>query len=413
MVETREADVVVVGGGPAGAATATMVAQQGHRVVLLERERFPRYHIGESLIPATWPILERLGMIETLRASAFPQKHSVQFFSRDGRASTPFYFEDSPLVPHPQTWQVVREEFDQMMLDNAREHGVEVHEGVNVREVLFDGDRARGVRAEAAAGEPLELAARVVVDASGQSGLIANHFGLRAEDPGLRNAAFFTYFKGAQRDPGRDEGATLVLQTEDQAAWFWVIPMPGDRTSVGVVAPMEYLTRPPKRSPQEVFDAEFARCPGLVPRLVAAEQLEEVQVLKDYTYWAKRRAGDGWVLVGDAYGFIDPLYSSGVFLALKSAELAADAIADGFATDDLSGAKLGRFEADFLSGMEAFRKLVHAFYDPSFSLGGFLREHPHHRDDVVQILVGNVFYPGVHDLFVPMAGKTRLPEPWV
>ncbi len=412
MFQADGYDVVVVGGGPAGSTTSALVAQAGYRVLLLEQETFPRYKIGESLIPATWGVLDRLGLIDQLKASHFPKKHSVQFFSKSGRASSPFYFSQSPRVKNPQTWQVVRSEFDQMMLDNARAKGVEVHEGVRVREVIFDGDRAIGVWAKGPEGEPVRLAAQVVVDASGSRALISSHLKLREEDPKLRNASMFTYFEGAQRDPGLDEGATLVLNTRDQDSWFWYIPQPGDRVSVGVVAPMNYLVRPPKRSPQEVFDQEVARCPGLIPRLEGARQVEPVQVLKDFTYRSRKRAGDGWVLVGDAYGFVDPLYSSGVFLALKSGEMAADAIRGALAAGDVSGPRLGAFEGEFLRGMDAFRKLIHAFYDKDFSIRGFLKEHPELQDDVVQILVGNVFREDVEDLFVPMAKMTSLPASW-
>ena len=412
MLQADCYDVVVVGGGPAGSTTSALVAEGGHRVLQLERETFPRYKIGESLIPATWSVLDRLGMVEQLEASHFPKKHSVQFFSKSGKASSPFYFSESPRVKNPQTWQVVRSEFDQMMLDNARAKGVEVHEGVRVREVIFDGDRATGVQAEGPEGERVQLGAKVVVDASGQSALISSRLKLRQEDPNLRNAAMFTYYEGAQRDPGLDEGATLVLHTEEQESWFWYIPQPEDRVSVGVVAPMGYLVRPPKRPPQEVFDEEVARCPGLIPRLSKARQVAPVKVLRDFTYRSKRRAGDGWVLVGDAYGFVDPLYSSGVFLALKSGEMAADSILAGLAAGDCSAERLGAFEGEFLRGMEAFRKLIYAFYDKDFSIAGFLKQHPEFQDDIVQILVGNVFREDVDDLFVPMGRMTPLPTSW-
>ncbi len=406
-------DVIVVGGGPAGSTSATLIAQQGHSVLLLEREKLPIHKVGESLMPASWSVLERLGVLDKLSESHFPKKYSVQFFSNSGRGSSPFYFSESPCVDHPQTWQVVRSEFDHLLFENAREKGVEAHDGVNVREILFSGDRATGVRVKGPDGEMHQLSSRVVVDASGQSSLISSKFKLKQEDPKLRNASMFTYFEGGQRGEDLDEGATLILHTEDKDSWFWYIPQPNDRVSVGVVAPFEYLVRPPKRPPQQVFEEELAKCPGLQPRLVGATQVGPMQVLKDFTYRSRRRAGEGWVLVGDAYGFVDPLYSSGVYFALKSGELAADAIVGGFAANDLSGERLGSFEPLFLRGMEAVRKLVHAFYDKDFSISKFLRKHPEHRDDLVQILVGNVFRDGVDDLFGPMGSMTDLPESWV
>jgi len=406
-------DVIVIGAGPAGATAAALTAEQGNRTLLLERAIFPRHKIGESLIPATWPILERLGLVDRLRSSDFPQKHSVQFFSKSGRASSPFYFSESPRVDHPQTWQVVRSDFDLMMYENAQEKGAEAHQGVNVKEVLFEGDRAVGVRISLPDGGTRDVASKVVVDASGQSAMISSRLQLKDEDPRLRNASMFTYFEGAQRDEGVDEGATLILHTRDQDSWFWYIPQPDNRVSVGMVAPLSYLVRPPKRPPQEVFDEELEKCEGLKPRLEGARQAGPVHVLRDFTYRSRQRAGNGWVLVGDAYGFVDPLYSTGVLLALKSGEMAADAISEGLRVGDLSGERLGAFDPVLLRGMEAFRRLVYAFYDKNFSIAGFLKENPEYKDDLVQILVGNVFDEGVDAMFEPMAKITEMPQPWI
>ena len=204
-------------------------------------------------------------------------------------------------------------------------------------------------------------------------------------------AAIFTHFEGAQRDPGIDEGATLILQTEGQKSWFWYIPLPEDRVSVGVVGPIPHLIEGRQGDPQKTFEEELARCPGLVPRVENAHQAMDVKVLNDFSYTSSRAAGDGWALVGDAFTFLDPIYSSGVLLALSSAELAADAILEGFEEGDLSGRKLGRYEDRLRQGIQAFRKLVYAFYTPQFSFAGFLRRHPEHREPVVKILVGDVF----------------------
>jgi flavin-dependent dehydrogenase len=192
-------DVVVIGGGPAGSTVSTLMAQQGLRVQLYERERFPRFHIGESLIPETYWVLKRLNMLERMQQSHFTKKFSVQFVNSQGKESAPFYFWDNKPHECSQTWQVVRSEFDRMMLDNARAHGVEVHEGVRVHDVLFEGDRAVGVRVKTEAGLE-DVAAKVVVDASGQNGLIMNRRNLRVWDPLLNKGAIWTYWKGAFRD---------------------------------------------------------------------------------------------------------------------------------------------------------------------------------------------------------------------
>src|SRR5687767_8225804 len=234
-------DVVVIGGGPAGSTVSTLIAQQGCKVALFEREKFPRFHIGESLIPETYWVLKRLNMLPKMQQSHFVKKYSVQFVNSNGKNSAPFYFWDNKPHECSQTWQVVRSEFDQMMLENAREHGVEAHEGVRVHDVIFEGDRAVGVRIKGDDGAFREVRAKVVVDASGQNGLLMNKLNLRVWDPILNKGAIWTYWKGAYRDTGRDEGATLVIQTGSKNGWFWYIPQHDDIVSVGVVGAFDYL----------------------------------------------------------------------------------------------------------------------------------------------------------------------------
>jgi len=405
---TPEYDVITIGGGPAGSTAAALLAQDGYRVLQLERERFPRFKIGESLIPASFDTLKRLGVLDELRRSHFPKKYSVQFFSGDGRASTPFYFSETDPSERSQTWQVLRSEFDALLLDNARRRGAEVRTGVQVREVLFDGDRATGVRVRTD-GTEREIGCRVVIDASGQRALVARQLKLRCQDPRLRMAAIFTHFAGAQRDSGIDEGATLILNTRDKDSWFWYIPLPEDRVSVGVVGPIDYLVRGRQGSPQRIFEEELERCPRLEPRLAAARQVLPVMVLNDFSYTSRQVAGDGWVLVGDAFGFLDPIYSSGVLLALRSAELAADAVGDALATGDLSGVRLGGFGPRLRDGMAAFRQLIYAFYNKEFSFGRFLRRHPEHRLAVIRILVGDVFDEDFTPLFDDLGRMIELP----
>lgn len=422
-------EVIVIGGGPAGATTATLVAQHGHRVLLLERDEFPRFRIGESLMPATFGPFARLGVLDQLRASAFPKKYSVQFYSKRGKAGKPFYFYETNPHESSQTWQVRRAEFDVMMLDNARAKGVDVRHGVNVRRVLFEGDRAVGVEATLADGSTTTWSAEVVVDASGQSALIARDRNLVDPDPVLTKAAVFTHVVGARRDEGMDEGATLVLHTDNAESWFWFIPLPGDVVSVGVVGGLDYLIGRKRSSgdvatrcavdggdadglPQRIFEEELAKCPALVERLAGARQVQPMRVLKDFSYRGRAIAGDGWVTVGDAFAFLDPIYSSGVLLALVSGEMAADAIHAALAAGDPSAARLGAFQDRYLAGLEAFRKLVYAFYSPDFSFAKFLDAYPQHRLHVIDLLVGNAFDRDHEPLFADMATMCELPGSW-
>jgi flavin-dependent dehydrogenase len=406
-------DVIVIGGGPAGSTTSTLIAQRGHSVGLFERERFPRFHIGESLIPETYWVLKRLDMLPKMQASHFVKKYSVQFVSSTGKESAPFYFWDNKPHECSQTWQVERGEFDQMMLENAREHGVDAHEGVHVLEVLFDGDRASGVRIKEPDGTRRDIHAKVVVDASGQAALLQNRFKLRLWDPVLNKGAIWTYWQGAYRDTGKDEGATMVLQTADRKGWFWYIPLHDDIVSVGVVAPFDYLFKNRTGSHEETYHEEVEACPAVKKRIDGAARRTGYFVTRDYSYRSKQVAGDGWVLVGDAFGFLDPLYSSGVLLALKSGELAADAICDGLESGDLTPAQLGRWGDGFNEGVDRMRRLVCEYYD-GFSFGKFVKQYPDLRNTITDLLIGDLFTDRVDKVWAPMESlygpdKTAIP----
>lgn len=401
----EEADVVVIGGGPAGATASTLIAQQGYKVRLFERERFPRFHIGESLIPETYWVLQRLNMLPKMRASRFVHKHSVQFVNASGKLSAPFYFWDNKPHECSQTWQVVRSEFDTLMLNNAREHGVQAEEGVRVRDVLLEGGQAVGVQIQREDGTTETVRAKVVVDASGQSGLLMNKFKLRVWDPVLNKGAVWTYWEGAYRDVGRDEGATVVLQLENRRGWFWYIPLHDNRVSVGVVAPFEYMFQG-RGSHEQIYAEEVERCPAVKQRIAGARRLTGYFATRDYSYRAEQVAGDGWVLIGDAFGFLDPLYSSGVLLALKSGEMAADAIVEGLQSGDLSAAQLGKWGPTLNQGIDRMRRLVCEYYD-GFSFGEFMRHHPQMRGRVTDLLIGDLFTDKVDVVWQPMESLYR------
>jgi flavin-dependent dehydrogenase len=412
-ISQRPADVVVIGGGPAGSTVSTLIAQAGYRVRLFERERFPRFHIGESLIPCTYFVLQRLNMLPKLRGSHFVKKYSVQFVNEMGKLSEPFYFIEHKPHESSQTWQVLRSEFDTLMLQNAREHGVEVEEGVHVLGVLWEGERAVGVKVKHPDGRLEEVPAQVVVDASGQSSVIMDRLGLREWDPVLKKAALWTYWEGAYRDTGRDEGATVVIAVQGKKGWFWYIPLHDNVVSVGVVASYDYLFKErPGKTHEQIYFEEVARCPGLQPRIAQARRVAPYRAAKEYSYKARRAAGDGWVLVGDAYGFLDPLYSSGVLLALRSGEMAADAIVEGLARGDTSAEQLGKWEAGYVQGMMRMRRLVCAYYD-GFSFGRFVRRFPHLKGLVTDLLIGDLFKDDVDAVWPAMEqvwDEVRQPE---
>jgi flavin-dependent dehydrogenase len=287
-----------------------------------------------------------------------------------------------------------------MMLDNAREHGVVVHEGARVREVMFEGERAVGVRVQFGDGTEQDVRAKVVVDASGQSALIGNRFNLLEKDTKLKKGAVWTYWKGAHRDSGRDEGTTLVCQTKGKKGWFWYIPLHNDIVSVGIVRGFQEMFAG-NRDHEAIYNEELDNCQEVKRRVMKGTRCDRYYATKDYSYRATRCAGDGWVLVGDAFGFLDPLYSSGVLLALKSGQLAADAIGDALASGDTTANTLGKWGPGFCEGMDRMRRLVVEYYE-GFSFGRFVRAHPNLKEHLTDLLIGNLFNDRVGEVFGPM-----------
>ena len=245
-----------------------------------------------------------------------------------------------------------------------------------------------------------DVRAQVVVDASGQAALLQNRFKLRLWDPMLNKGAIWTYWQGAYRDTGRDEGATMVLQTVTKNGWFWYIPLHDDIVSVGVVAPFDYLFKG-RNGHEQTYQEEVERCPAVKDRVAKATRVTGYFATRDYSYRAKEVAGNGWVLVGDAFGFLDPLYSSGVLLALKSGEMAADAIAEGLKRGDVSAAQLGKWGAGFNEGVDRMRRLVCEYYN-GFSFGAFVRKYPELRGTVTDLLIGDLFTDRVDKVWAPM-----------
>ena len=391
-------DCVVLGGGPAGSTAAALVAEAGFSTLLVEREKMPRFHVGESLMPECYWTLERLGVLDQMKRSDFVKKYSVQFVTGDGKESQPFFFEKHDPRECSQTWQVERANFDQLLFDNAAAKGAECWDETRAAELTIREDGKNRVTLQTPVGDKIDVDATVIVDGTGQSSLIANKLGIRQTIPELRKAAIWTYFKGAEREPGQHGGATVILHTKSKEAWFWYIPLSNDITSVGLVGDAEYILKS-RPTPGDAYCEELENCPSVARRIANAEMVEDFRVAKEFSYVTTRHAGPGWVLVGDAFGFLDPIYSSGVFFALKTGEMAADCVIEGLRSGDVSEQQLGKWTTEFKEGATWIRKLVDTYYSNEFSFGKFMKQHPNHRGNLTDLLIGRVFYPGAGDIF--------------
>jgi flavin-dependent dehydrogenase len=401
-------DAIVIGGGPAGSTAAAVLAGKGRRVLVLEKEKFPRYHIGESLLPYGYFTLQRIGVLERMKASHFTKKFSVQFVGASGRASVPFYFFQQLEHEASMTWQVLRSEFDQLLLDNAREHGAEVIEEITARELLYSDGAVTGVTAAAKDGGIREFRAPVTIDATGRDAFSVTRNGWKVRDPVLNKIAVWTYYKGALRDAGVDEGATTVAYVPEKG-WFWYIPLADDLVSVGVVAEKDYLYKEFHDLPT-IFHAQVKKNAWIEQHLAQGQRTGPYRVTGEYSYRSRYCATDGLVLAGDAFGFLDPVFSSGVFLALRSGELVGDAVDAALTAGDVSAARFREYGSQVCAGIEAMRKLVYAFYDHAFSFRTFLSEYPQLKGDMTDCLIGNPskdFEP----LFDAVAKFAKVPQP--
>ncbi|MFN7921900.1 MAG: NAD(P)/FAD-dependent oxidoreductase [Bryobacteraceae bacterium] len=401
-------DAIIIGGGPAGSTAATVLATKGRRVVVLEREPFPRYHIGESLLPYCYFPLERLGLIERMKASHFPKKYSVQFVSTEGKLSVPFYFFQHMEHEASMTWQVLRSDFDRMLIENARDRGAEILQGMTARELLRTDGAVTGVRATDANGASREFHAPITIDATGRDAFAVSRNGWKVRDPYLNKIAIWTYYKGATRDPGIDEGATTVAFVPEKG-WFWYIPLPGDTVSVGVVAEKDYLYSD-SRDLATIFQREVGRNSWIADHLSPGTPIGQYWVTAEFSYRSRHCAEDGLLLAGDAFAFLDPVFSSGVYLALRSGEMAADEVDAALTAGDVSAERFASYGQELCQAIEAMRKLVYGFYNDRFSFKEFLMEFPHLKGDLTDCLIGNLsrdFVP----LFSAMAKFADVPEP--
>ncbi len=407
--DNEPCDVIVIGGGPCGATASALLAEKGHRVILLEKAKFPRYHVGESLMPFCYFTLKRLGVLEEMEKHAFVKKHSVQFVSKDGKISDPFYFFQHLDHPAATTWQVERSVFDNMLLRNAETKGVDVREETEVRGFVYEGDRVTGVKAKTKNGEEYTVNATVTLDCTGRDALFLRKKSWRKRDPKLNKIAIWTLYRNAKRDEGLDEGATTVAYV-DGRGWFWNIPLRNNIVSSGIVAERDYLYRD-SRDPREIYEREIEENSWIKEHLGEGEQFGEYWVTGEYSYRGEHCASNGLVMAGDAFAFLDPVFSSGVFLALKSGEMVADAIGDALEQGDVSVEQFSSYGEKLCQMIEVMRKIVYAFYDEDFSFGELIKRNEQIRPMLTDCLIGDLDGKDYTPLAEAMSDLATLPEP--
>lgn len=362
--QSYDYDFAIAGGGPAGTSAAICLAQKGHRVILFEKEHFPRFHIGESLLSSANDAFDTLGVTQRIDEACFPPKWGARLYTHDGKTGYGVDFAVVREITRPQTVQVCREKFDAILMDRAREVGAEVREGHRVTACDFDADSAI-LDYASDDGVNGRVRVRALVDASGRHGLVAKKFGLRTDEPRLANIAIFAHFTGVPRLAGdRPDDIRLIARAD--AGWFWVIPISPELTSVGVVIPKTRYMQLPHGSPEQMLQSAFADTPVLADLMREAKREWPVRVEKDFSYSASAYAGDRWILAGDAGSFLDPVFSTGVSIAMESGIEAAAELDRASAQNDFSARSFAAFSRRQAKRFKAFRRFVIGFYTPQF-----------------------------------------------
>jgi len=353
-------DVAVIGGGPAGSTAATLLARRGYKVIALEKARHPRFHIGESLLPMNLPLFERLGVLNKVRALGV-FKSGADFEADNERGYNTFEFARAIGNSPPHAYQVWRQDFDQMLYEHARECGADAREGHEVLAIEQNGPRASRLAVRAEDGRNYAIQARYVVDASGRDAFLAAKKHLRRKNREHQSAAIFGHFRGAEARRGEDAGNISIYRFEH--GWMWMIPLPDAVMSVGAVCRPEYLKQRKGRTVEYLLDT-LKHNRGLWQRMQRADLIGEVRVTGNYSYDAKHMGGPGWVLVGDAFAFLDPVFSSGVYLAMSGAESAAAVVDGALREPRREKALLRRLEKRQRAGMRRFSFFIYRFNGP-------------------------------------------------
>jgi len=359
---TPSYDAIIIGGGPGGSTAATYLARAGKRVLLLEKERFPRFHIGESLLPYCQGLFAEMGVLPKLEQAGFPRKRGAQFHLGNGKKDLYFVFGEGKFTRHTETFQVERAKFDHILLKHAAESGAEVREGWTVQKFQAD---SRGVRVEAREstnkGESFEAA--FLIDASGRSNLTGNQEQIRVVHPHLKKIAIFGHFEGVKLDSGPPGGDTVIVRLANK--WFWIIPISSTKTSVGCVLDQAEFAEA-KKTANELFNEIWISTPAMKERLSNARLINSIQATSDFSYYNKRYVGTRLLRVGDAAGFMDPIFSAGVYLAMYSGRLAAKTILGPLKSGDAGHSELSHYERRIRKGVEFYWEMAENFYTTPF-----------------------------------------------
>jgi len=360
-MSTAMYDVAIIGGGPAGSTAAALLARAGRRVVVFEREKFPRFHIGESLLPFSMKAFTRLGLHEKFLRAGFLKKFGGEIFGACSDQGTKFYFKDGYRSKTDHAYQVTRGDFDKVLLDHAAECGAEVSEQISVDRVRFSGD---GVELRGKSNGPSQsIRARYLIDASGRASVLGRHFKIKKTYDHLQKLSIFAHYDGVWRAEGIDGTLTVLIRAIDR--WFWLIPLSAERTSIGVVLDSETFRRS-KLSAEDFLEQALAEQPIIAKRTTNARRVSQVYVEADFSYRSARLYGDRWLLTGDAAGFIDPIFSSGVFLAVFSGEQCADALNEVLDRPRAAKRLFTRYERSVNRAMDVYLRFVDAWYTKEF-----------------------------------------------
>lgn len=387
MHEVLQCDVLVIGGGPAGSTASTLLARKGWRVLQLEKDSHPRFHIGESLLPCNLPILEELGVLDQVEAIGV-LKRGADFPAMRGRYQT-FRFRQALGQSPDHAYQVKREDFDRLLFDNARANGVDARERVCVESVTAEAPGSVQALARNADGTELPIMARYVVDASGRDTLLGKQFRLKRKNQSHQSAAIFAHFESVERRPGEDAGNISIYQFDQ--GWCWFIPLPEGLMSIGCVCWPEYLKQR-RGSSEEFLIQTLQLMPDAWKRAGAARIRGEVRVTGNYSYSCSRMCGPGWIMAGDAWAFVDPVFSSGVYLAMHSGTGAATLV-DASLRDASAEKRLQRdYDRRIRRGVRVFSWFIYRFNSPVMrALFAQPRNHWRVEEGMVSMLAGDVF----------------------